>query len=127
MNQIRSPMAEFLTRNLFGKSVFALSAGLERGDEDGFMRAVMAEKNIDVSGHVPETLENLEDHFFDLVVALTQAAREECHTLFENEAVEIEYWSVRNPSSTIGRREEILQSYRETRDEIERRIIERFE
>ena len=55
MNQIRSPMAEFLTQKHFGTSIYAQSAGIYRGDEDGFMQAVMAEKDIDVSNHTPET------------------------------------------------------------------------
>ncbi len=38
MNQIRSPMAEFLTKDIFGDKIYAQSAGIFAGDEDGFMQ-----------------------------------------------------------------------------------------
>ena len=126
MNQIRSPMAEYLTRHHFGKTVFALSAGLEYGSQDGFVNAVMREKGIDISGHEPETLKDLEDSYFDLVISLTDAADQECRRIFGNDAMEIENWSTENPSSTIGRREDVLRSYRKTCDDLEKRIIARF-
>ncbi|MEM7291046.1 MAG: protein-tyrosine-phosphatase [Pseudomonadota bacterium] len=126
MNQIRSPMAEFLTRDLFGKEMFAKSAGIHSGDEDGFMQAVMAERQIDVSKHHPETLDDLEDHFFDLVVTLTNQAHEATMDFFKDEAVEIEYWETENPSIAVGRREEVLAAYRKTRKELENRIRKRF-
>jgi len=74
MNQIRSPMAEFLMQNLFGDKIYAQSAGIYAGDEDGFMQAVMRERSIDASSHEPETLEQLEDSFVDLVITLTSQA-----------------------------------------------------
>lgn len=127
MNQIRSPMAEFLTRDLFGSSVYAQSAGLYRGDEDGFMQAVMKERGIDVSGHVPQTLDELEDHYVDLVITLSSQADDGTTDFFKDEATEIEFWDIENPSIAVGRREEVLDAYRRTREDLETRIIARFQ
>lgn len=126
MNQIRSPMAEFLTRDLFGHNIFAQSAGLQKGGDDGFMHSVMKERNIDVSAHEPEALDDLEDHFVDLVITLTPGAQEACEAFFKDEAVDMEYWPTDNPADVSGRREEMLEAYRRTRNALEARIQERF-
>ncbi|MEM7068674.1 MAG: protein-tyrosine-phosphatase [Pseudomonadota bacterium] len=126
LNQIRSPMAEYLTRVVCGTSIYTQSAGVYKGEEDGFMQAVMKERGIDVSNHEPETLDDLEDHFVDLVITLTDMSKEQAAEFFKDEAVEIEHWSIGNPSIAAGRREEVLAAYRNTRDELEERIRERF-
>jgi len=126
MNQIRSPMAEYLVRDLYGKGVFVQSAGLYQGDEDGFMQTVMAERGIDVSAHRPEALQDLEDHFVDLVVTLTTQADDGAREFFKGEAVHLEYWPTENPSIAVGNRELVLDAYRATRDQLETRIKDRF-
>ncbi len=126
MNQIRSPMAEFLTKDIFKGSVYAQSAGIYQGDEDGFMQAVMRERGIDVSAHEPETLNDLEDHYVDLVITLTRQAHEASIDFFKDEAVEIELWDTVNPSIAVGKREEVLASYRQTRNQLEKQITARF-
>ncbi len=126
MNQIRSPMAEFLMRDLLGDKVFVQSAGLYTGDEDGFMQAIMAERNIDVSSHIPESLDELEDSFVDLVITLTEQARDGCEDFFRDQAVQLEHWETENPSITLGNREAVLAAYRKTRKELEKRIRDRF-
>ena len=126
MNQIRSPMAEFLMRDLLGDKVFVQSAGLYTGDEDGFMQAIMAERNIDVSSHIPESLDELEDSFVDLVITLTEQAKDGCEDFFRDQAVQLEHWETENPSITLGNREAVLAAYRKTRKELEKRIRDRF-
>jgi len=113
-------------RNLYGDRIYAQSAGIYKGDEDGFMQAVMAERGIDVSSHEPETLAELEDHFVDLVITLTQQAYDESLDFFKDEAVEVEFWDTINPSIAVGRREQVLSAYRETRDQLEAQIKKRF-
>lgn len=126
MNQIRSPMAEFLTKDIFGSDIYAQSAGIYTGDEDGFMQAVMLERNIDVSTHVPEALHQLDDSYADLIITLAEQARDATHDFFQGQSVEIEHWPIDNPSIAVGRRDEVLNAYRQTRIELERRIRERF-
>jgi len=119
-------MAEFLVRDLYGDRIYAQSAGIHKGDEDGFMQAVMAERKIDVTTHQPEAINELEDHFVDVVITLTQQAHDATLDFFKDEAVEVEFWETVNPSLAMGRREEVLAAYRETREQLEARIKERF-
>lgn len=126
MNQIRSPMAEFLTQELFGDKIYVQSAGIYAGDEDGFMQFIMQERGIDASSHEPETLEQLEDSFVDLVITLTRQAHEGTVDFFKNQPVKIEFWETENPSIAVGRREEVLAAYRKTREQLEQRIRARF-
>ncbi len=126
MNQIRSPMAEFLTQDLFGDKIYAQSAGIYAGDEDSFMQSVMQERGINATSHEPETLEELEDSFVDLVITLTRQAHEGTVDFFKGQPVEIEFWETENPSIAVGNREAVLTTYRRTREQLEKRIRERF-
>jgi len=126
MNQIRSPMAEFLTRDIYGSKIYAQSAGIYTGDRDEFMHAVMQEREIDSTSHEPESLEQLEDAFVDLVITMTEQADDACRAFFKGEPVDIEFWDTENPSIAMGNREAVLSAYRKTRIELEKRIKDRF-
>ena len=54
-NAVRSPMAAGLFRELFGKRIYVASAGVQKGELDPFVVAVMNEIGIDVSRHRPIT------------------------------------------------------------------------
>lgn len=126
MNQIRSPMAEFLTKDIFGETIYAQSAGIYIGDEDGFMQFVMEERGLDVSDHKPESLNKLEDTYVDLVITLAQQAREETSHFFKGLAVDLEHWDIENPSIAVGQRDTVLSAYRQTREQLENLIKKRF-
>lgn len=127
MNAIRSPMAEHLTRSLYGKSIYARSAGVTAGgDPDAFAVAVMAERGIDISSHMPQTLDELADGFFDLIVTLSPEAHHRALQLGRAQAVDVEYWPSMDPSTVAGKREQVLEAYRQTRDRLEERIRKRF-
>lgn len=126
MNQIRSPMAEFLTKDIFGDKIYVQSAGIYTGDEDGFMQSVMQERGIDASSHEPESLDQLEDSYVDLVITLTQQAHEGTVDFFKDQPVEVEFWETENPSIAVGKREVVLSAYRKTREQLEKRIRQRF-
>ena len=119
-------MAEFLTQDLFGDTIFSQSAGIYAGDEDGFMQSIMQERGIDASAHEPETLAQLEDSFVDLVITLTSQAHEGTVDFFKDQPVTIEFWETENPSIAVGRREDVLAAYRKTREQLEQRIKSRF-
>ena len=50
-NAVRSPMAAGLFREMFGKRIYVASAGVQKGERDPFVIAVMNELGIDVSRH----------------------------------------------------------------------------
>src|ERR1017187_602820 len=61
MNAVRSPMAAGLLQQLFGKSIYVGSAGVQKGFLDPFAVAVMEEVGIDIARHKPVTFEDVED------------------------------------------------------------------
>lgn len=126
MNCIRSPMAEQLAKDMFPGQLFVESAGAVTGEPDGFAISVMAERGIDISGHVPKTLEELEDDYFDLIVTLSPQAHHKVMDFVSGSSVDVEYWPTMDPTTVAGSREQVLDAYREVRDWLEGRIRERF-
>lgn len=140
LNQVRSPMAEGLLKRLVGNRIYVDSCGLRRPamvhddirDEDveagvdPFAQAVMAELGCDLARHRPKTFVDLEDSSFDLVVSLTPEAQHRAVELARGRAADIEYWPTHDPTLTDGSRETRMSAYREVRDGLARRIVERF-
>ncbi|MGE5502421.1 MAG: low molecular weight phosphatase family protein, partial [Ignavibacteriales bacterium] len=129
-NRVRSPMAEALMKLAYGDAVFVDSVGLkheEDGDQvDPFAAAVIDELGGDLDGFRPKTFDELEDDSFDVVVSLTPEAQHRAVELARGRSVDIEYWPTLDPTLATGSREQILDAYREVRDQLARRIRERF-
>lgn len=124
-NVIRSPMAEGLARHYFGKSAYIQSAGVRKGEPDGFMSAVMEEIGIDASRHKARTLDELEEWEglnFDLIITLTPEAHHAALELTRTIAADVEYWPTPDPSLEQGSREQRLDAYRDVRDGLSQRI-----
>ena len=129
LNSVRSPMAAGIFRELFGKTVYVGSAGVQRGELDPFAVAAMAELGIDISRHKPHTfeeLDELEGLNFDLIVTLSPPAHHKALELTRTIAAEVEYWPTHDPTAADGSREQRLVAYREVRDELMARIRARF-
>lgn len=124
-NAIRSPIAEALTRKMF-PGIYVASAGVMKGSRDPFAAAVIAEDGLSMESHNPRRLEELTDGFFDLVITLTPQAH---HTVLEQMrgySVDVEYWPTPDPALATGSREQILDAYRDIRENLKQRISERF-
>ena len=127
LNLVRSPVAAALMRHRFGARVFVDSCGLRPGLEvDPFAAAVMAEVGLDLTAHHPKGFDELEDDSFDLVVSLTPEAHHRAVELARGRSVELAYWPVLDPTLEGGSREQRLAAYRAMRQEIARRLAERF-
>ncbi|MGC2855323.1 low molecular weight phosphatase family protein [Novispirillum sp. DQ9] len=126
MNAIRSPMAAGILRRLHGTRVFVDSVGVRRGEVDGFAIQVMDEIGIDISGHRPRIFEELEDDSFDLVISLSPEAQHKAVEMTRTMACDVEFWHTFDPSVVEGSREMRLDAYRSVRDELVRRIEDRF-
>jgi protein-tyrosine-phosphatase len=128
-NVIRSPMAEAIARHYFGKSVYVQSAGVTKGEMDGFTIAVLDEIGIDAHKHRPRTLAELEEWEglnFDLIVTLSPEAHHRALNLTRTAAMEVEYWPTQDPSLAQGSREQVLDAYRAVRDQLTDRITQRL-
>lgn len=128
-NRVRSPMAEGLMKRLLGDRVYVDSCGLrhDEGDEaDPFVVAVLDEVGVDVSHHRVKSFEEMEDGSFDVVISLTPEAQHRAVELTRGRAVEIEYWPTHDPTLTTGSREQMLEAYRQVRDDLDAKIRARF-
>ncbi len=128
-NAVRSPMAAALFAQIFGRAIHVGSAGVRKGELDGFAAAVMAEVGLDISRHKPATLEELaedEGLDFDLIVTLAPEAHHGALELARTSGVDVEYWPTADPSAVEGNREQRLDAYREVRDQLLARIRGRF-
>ncbi len=121
-NALRSPMAESLTRYLFGRELYVASAGVRPGALDPFAVSVMDEMGLDISKHKPHTFEFLEDSSFDLIISLSPEAHHRALEFTRTMAVDVEYWPTLDPSDMAGSREQTLEAYRAVRDSLMQRI-----
>ena len=129
LNSVRSPMAAALFRHMFGRSAYVGSAGVRRGELDAFAVAAMEEIGLDIAKHRPMTFEELEDWEglnFDLIVTLAPEAHHKALDLTRTIAADVEYWPTPDPTIAEGSREQRLDAYRAVRDQLARRIKERF-
>jgi protein-tyrosine-phosphatase len=116
-------------QQLFGQAVTVASAGVQKGELDPFAVAAMEEIGIDIARHKPITFEELEDLEgldFDLIVTLSPPAHHKALELSRSNAAAVEYWPTVDPTGIEGSREQRLDAYRAVRDELMRRIRERF-
>ena len=129
LNAVRSPMAAGLYRQLFGRTSYVNSAGVRKGELDPFAVAAMDELGLDIAKHKPMTIEELEDWEglnFDLIVTLSPEAHHRALELTRTLAADVEYWPTPDPTVVEGSREQRLESYRGIRDQLMKKIKDRF-
>ncbi len=73
-----------------------------------------------------EELEEWEGLNFDLIVTLSPEAHHRALEVTRTLATDVEYWPTADPTATEGTREQRMDAYREVRDQLSRRIRERF-
>lgn len=129
LNAVRSPMAAAILRHLAGQRIYVESAGVRAGERDPFVEEVMNEIGIDVTLHRPQTLSDLDDTTFDLIITLSPEAHHQALELTRTMAVDVEYWPTFDASliAEMGNREQVLEAYRAVRDSLFNRIKERFQ
>ena len=131
-NAIRSPMAEGIMKRLYGRSAYIQSAGVKNGMEvDGFAIAVCAEIGVVIANHRSRSFEEMTawgDDLggFDLIVALSPASQRLALELTRVFHLDVEYWPIMDPTGLAEGREAKLAAYRQSRDQIMTRMIDRF-
>lgn len=118
-NSCRSQMAEGLCRHLRGDLVDAYSAGIETHGLNPYAVRVMAELDIDISGHHSKTVADLAGREFDYVVTVCGHADETC-PLFPARTRVIHRGFDDPPklAAAAVTEDEALVHYRRVRDEI---------
>ena len=126
LNSSRSPMAEALSRKMFGERLVAASAGLRAAEMDGFVLCVLAEMGIDMTRHSPRTLDEVDLAQFILAVALSPEAHGRVLELTRELRVAVEYWPTEDVACLDGARDHKLAAYRQLRDCMMDRLKRRF-
>lgn len=125
-------MAEAIAKKLYGTEAYVQSAGVKSDlDIDGFAVAVCKELDVELSRHRSRSFDEMEDwgddlSSFDLVVALSPASQRRAQELARHSHLAVEYWPVLDPTGLGEDRETRLASYRQARDQIVKRLIERW-
>ncbi|MEM1275624.1 MAG: low molecular weight phosphatase family protein [Pseudomonadota bacterium] len=131
-NAVRSPMAEGAMKKLHGNRVFVQSCGVFSEMEiDGFMVAVAEEEGIDIRRHRGKSFDEMEAwgddiEAFDLIIALSPAAQRRALEYTRFASLDVEYWPTLDPTALGESRDQRLDAYRQTRDQILSQIAERF-
>ena len=126
LNAVRSPMAAVMLRHLTRGSLYIESAGVRAGELDPLAVEVMGEIGLEIAKHKPRRFEDLEDGSFDLVVTLSPEAQHKAVELTRTAATQVEYWPTMDPTAVEGSREQRLAAYRAVRDQLMRRLKQRF-
>ncbi|HEY7688292.1 MAG TPA: arsenate reductase ArsC [Dongiaceae bacterium] len=126
LNALRSPMAEGILKMIHGKQIFVDSVGIRAGELDGFAVSVMDEIGVDISRHRPKAFDYLEDTSFDLIISMSPEAHHRALEMTRTMACDVEFWNTFDPSLIEGSRDVRLDAYREVRDQLMRRIRQRF-
>lgn len=131
-NSIRSPIAEGLMKKIYGRATYVQSAGVKHDMEiDGYAIAVCNEIGVELSRHRTRTFQEMHEWgdalcSFDLVVALSPASRRQAEDLARLAYLDVEYRPITDPAGQAEGREAALTLYRNTRDQIRDKMIERF-
>ena len=131
-NSVRSPMAEGIMKKLYGTQCYIQSVGVKNDLEiDGFSVAVCAELGVELSRHRSRSFDEMEEwgddlSSFDLVLALSPASQRRALDLTQFYHLDVEYWPILDPTGMGDSREARLQLYRQARDQIRQRLIDRW-
>ena len=131
-NAVRSPMAEGMMKKFYGRRAYVQSAGVKNDMEiDGFSIAVCHEIGVELSRHRSRSFDEMKDwgddlSGFDLVVALSPASQRQALEFTRFFHLDVEYWPILDPTGIGETREAKLAAYRQARDQIKARMIERF-
>lgn len=131
-NATRSPMAEGIMKNLYGKEVYVQSVGVKNELEtDGFAISVCQEIGVELGRHRVRSFDEMQDwgddlSGFDLVVALSPASQRRALELTRFFHLTVEYWPILDPTGLGESREGKLAAYRQTRNQIMTRMLDRF-
>ena len=123
-NAVRSPMAEFIGKNICGNNVQIESVGVHEvlDEVNPFTVSVMNEIGLDISKHTPKHIDDLDNGSYDLIVTLSPQAHHWAQDYYKNTPVLIENWPTIDPTQSRGNRENIIAAFRAVRDELEEKI-----
>ncbi|MCI0339983.1 MAG: arsenate reductase ArsC [Planctomycetales bacterium] len=119
-NAARSQMAEGLARKLVPNGVEIFSAGTRPSSVSPQAVAVMKEAGLDISQQTAKALDAVPIDRVDTVITLCGDAAAECGVW--PGAQRVLHWDLPDPKEATGSEKQVLEAFRESRDEIKARI-----
>lgn len=121
-NSCRSQMAEAYLKHLRPDEFAVYSAGLHPEPIHPLVEVVLQEDGVSLQGQTSKSVDfYLGKQVFDSIIIVCQEGEAECPRLYPF-AIHVERWPLSDPASVTGNREAVLEAFRQTRDEIKRRI-----
>lgn len=119
-NSCRSQMAEGWARALGGPHLEVRSAGIEAHGKNPRAIAVMAEAGVDISAQESNRVQPDWLAWADHVVTVCGHADEQCPVL--PPATSKEHWPLPDPAKATGTEDQVMATFRTSRDDIRRRV-----
>jgi len=119
-NSCRSQMAEGWARTLGNGDIAATSAGIEAHGQNPRAITVMREAGVDITTQASKMVSPEMLDATDVVVTVCGHADEHCPAV--PASVRKLHWPLSDPARATGTEEEIMQTFRATRDDIRGRV-----
>ena len=119
-------------KKFYGQGTYVQSVGVHNDLEiDGFSVAVCHEMDVELARHRSRSFDEMEQwgddlSSFDLVIALSPASKHRALELTRFFHLDVEYWPILAPPGLGEPREAKLTRYRQARDQIVSRLLDRF-
>ena len=110
----------YLSKYLLNDNHLVKSAGVETHGVNPRAVIVMAELGIDLSSHTSNNLKEYLNESFDYVITVCDNAAKNC-PIFPNGGIKL-HWPFEDPAGMVGTEDDILDSFRKTRDQIGRTV-----
>ena len=120
-NSCRSQMAEGFLRHIAGDKFEVYSAGVKPTQINSLAIKVMAEAGVDISKHRSKSAMEFIGESLDYVITVCDNAKQTCPVFPEK--YEKVHWDLEDPAVAQGTKEEKLNVFRKTRDEIKERLL----
>ncbi len=115
-NSCRSQIAEGYLKHFAKDKAEVYSAGIETHGVNPKAIAVMKEDGIDISKHTSNNINEYRHIDFDYVITVCDNAKEQC-PVFPSKAKQFHH-NFSDPAKATGTEDEIMQQFRNVRDEI---------
>jgi arsenate reductase len=116
-------MAEGYLKSL-DENLEVYSAGTKPANEvNPFAVKAMNEIGIDISGGIPENVDEYINHSFNYLITVCDNAKENC-PVFTGKVIKRLHIGFDDPADAVGTEEEVMSVYRRVRDEIRKELGE---
>jgi arsenate reductase (thioredoxin) len=121
-NSARSQMAEAFLGRYGGEYFEAFSAGLEPREINPYTILVMEELGFDLTSYHSKGVEAfLGKRLFQYLITVCDKAEKNCPTMWPGVNQRL-HWSFEDPAAFVGTEEEIIQKFREIRDQMGQKV-----